>query len=351
LVNAGYRVTLVAPNDSSETVDDVNVVHISNDKRRLQRILVNSNQVFHKALQLKADLYHFHDPELIPAGLLLTFCGRSVVYDIHEDVPLALFAPSRNYMPLSIKPYASWIIRHFENIAAKRFAALIAATPAIGLRFKSINKNTYIINNFPMTKELISPDPGPWNQRLNNVCYVGAISQERGLNEMIAAMGFLPNHLDAKLKLAGPFSPSRLRDVALRMPEWRHVDELGFINRVQLSSLLGQVRAGLVLFHPDPNHIQSQPNKLFEYMSAGIPVIASDFPVWRKLVSETGCGLVVDPLDSKAIADAIEYLLTHPLEAETMGERGRETVKRFYNWEVEEKKLLTAYKNILSNRP
>ena len=106
--------------------------------------------------------------------------------------------------------------------------------------------------------------------------------------------------------------------------------------------------AGMVIFRPVPNHINSQPNKLFEYMSAGIPVIASNFPLWQQIVEGNKCGLCVDPLNTRAIAEAIDYMVEHPEEAEEMGQNGREAVLEKYNWEIEEQKLLSFYQQVLN---
>ena len=81
-------------------------------------------------------------------------------------------------------------------------------------------------------------------------------------------------------------------------------------------------------------------------MATGLPVIASDFPLWKQIIEENKCGLCVDPLDPKAIAEAIDYLVMHPAEAARMGRNGQMAVKTQYNWAVEEQKLLDLYKSL-----
>jgi glycosyltransferase involved in cell wall biosynthesis len=118
---------------------------------------------------------------------------------------------------------------------------------------------------------------------------------------------------------------------------------LGFQTQIAVTELLGTARIGLVLLHSTPSYLNAQPMKLFEYMWAGIPTIASDFPAWRKIVEDTGCGLLVNPLDPKDIANAISRLLENPAEAEEMGRRGREASIRQFNWATEKSKLLQLY--------
>jgi len=151
----------------------------------------------------------------------------------------------------------------------------------------------------------------------------------------------------ARLQLAGQFSERDLQQRVQALPGWERVDALGFVDRTGVREVLGRSMAGLVTFLPAPNHIDAQPNKMFEYMSAGIPVIASDFPLWREIIAGNDCGLLVDPLFPEKIAEAIDYLVTHPEDAERMGRNGRKAVLERYNWQNEERKLLEFYERVL----
>jgi glycosyltransferase involved in cell wall biosynthesis len=182
------------------------------------------------------------------------------------------------------------------------------------------------------------------------VAYAGVIAKDRCLFEMVKAMNLLPDNLRVTLKLAGKFSPERLREEVQEIAGWHRVEFLGLVDRARVRELLDDAWAGLLLYRPDPNSLEAAPNKLFEYMQAGIPVIASDLPGFRMVIEEARCGLLVDPLAPKAIAGAIEYLFNHPEEAEEMGHRGREAVLGRYNWASEERKLLGLYRELFGTR-
>jgi glycosyltransferase involved in cell wall biosynthesis len=106
--------------------------------------------------------------------------------------------------------------------------------------------------------------------------------------------------------------------------------------------------AGLVLLHPVINYLDALPIKMFEYMSAGLPVIASDFPLWREIIEKNECGLCCDPLKPEKIAEAVQWVLDHPQEARIMGENGRRAVIEKYNWESEGKKLVKLYEDLIA---
>jgi glycosyltransferase involved in cell wall biosynthesis len=128
------------------------------------------------------------------------------------------------------------------------------------------------------------------------------------------------------------------------------VEHRGLQNRSEVAALLAGARIGLAVVHPLECFIQSQPTKLYEYMSAGLPVVVSDFPIWREIVASANCGLLVNPLDPEAIAEAIVWLLSHPAEAEQMGRNGRRAVVENYNWEQESARLTSIYSELLADQ-
>ena len=129
--------------------------------------------------------------------------------------------------------------------------------------------------------------------------------------------------------------------------DWDIVNNYGYINRKETIQIMSKSKVGMVTFFPVPNHIDSQPNKMFEYMSAGIPVIGSYFPLWKEILEVNECGICVNPEDSDDISKAIKYLIENEDTAEQMGKNGREAVLEKYNWGIEEKKLINIYKLLI----
>jgi len=348
LAAAGYDVSFVVPHIRDEIAADVTIKAIPKSHSRLSRMTKTVWKAFRQAEKLRAEIYHFHDSELIPLALLLRFLGRKVVYDIHEDVPRDIL--SKDYLPRHLRQPIAWIVERIENFSCRLFSGLVTATPFIAERFGRLNGHTVVIHNYPRLRELAPSTGVAWQQRLRAVTYVGGILPDRGIRELVTAMSLLPQDLDVTLQLAGEFFPAAFKEELSLLPGWSKVEALGLLDRTRIATLLGSVRAGIVAFLPEPNHVYALPHKLFEYMSAGIPVIASDFPLWRKIVHDIGAGLMVDPSDPKSLADAIAFVMTHSDEAEAMGRRGREAVEKYYNWEQEQKKLLHFYSDLIEGQ-
>lgn len=344
LALAGYDVTLIAPHAGGDLVrDGVRLHAIKPSRHRLGRFTITMARLLFAAVRENAAIYHYHDPELMPVGWILKMFGKKVIYDVHEDYAGSM--SDKQWIPAWLRNPAAVSVRVCEGIFGSTCDRVIAATPAIAEMFNS--RNVSLVQNFPWSSELRGGDSEPYQQREPIAVYVGVLSDFRGLREMIAAVVQVAHKMPVKLLTGGEVKAGE-KSSGMGCETEGAVEHLGLLNRSKVAELLARARMGLVVLHPIKNYVVSQPTKLYEYMSAGIPVIASDFPVWRQIVQSSKCGLLVDPLDPQAIANAIEWLLSHPAEAEAMGRSGQRAVAERFNWEREARSLLAVYKSLVS---
>lgn len=341
LAQKGYETYLiVADGKNNEYKNGVKIYDIGLPPTRINRILFWGKRIFHEALALEADIYHFHDPELLNVGRKLAKKGKTVIYDSHEDVPRQVL--DKAYIPFILRRPLSWFLEKYENKKVSNLAGVVTVTPYLEKRFLKHNNNVVQVRNFPLIEEFATENPEKIIKE-NAVCYVGAISKVRGVLKMVEAMQYLT---EARLLLGGKFENEELRNKATSSEGWDNVDELGFLSREEVKNTLQKSVAGLVVLKPTRSYIHSIPVKMFEYMVAGIPIIASDFKYWRELIEEEDCALFVNPEDSKAISKAIDALLRDKLKAENMGKNGKKAVLEKFNWRQEEQKLIEFYESI-----
>ena len=344
LVEVGYDVVLIVQHTQDETVNGVRVIALPRAKNRFQRMVGLSFKAFRRAMEQNAEIYHFHDPELIPVGMVLKLFGKRVIYDIHEDLPRQI--ENKEWLHPFLRKWIADICQCFEWFAGILLDRIVAVTPTIAGRFPP--KKTWLVQNYPRLGELVSDKSEPVSVRKPVIVYIGGITETRGARTMVEAISLVPEKYKAKLFLAGNMDSESLFAGLQKLPGWNCVEYLGWQSREQVAGLLGTAKVGMVSLHPTANHIHSQPIKLFEYMSAGLPVIASDFPLWRKIVDGCHCGLLVDPMDPSAISKAICTLLDNPEEASRMGENGKKACRDIYNWNHEAEQLLNCYSTIIS---
>lgn len=331
---------VVADSLPDEVYNGINIISVGASSGKLNRFINAAKRVFQKGKELDADVYHFHDPELIPYGLKLKALGKKVIYDIHEDLPRAIL--SKDYIPFLLRKPLSSILEIYENKSAKKFDHLFTATPHIEKRFKPINKHTMAINNYPLLSELDTAITS-WDMREDEVCYIGSITRIRGLEQVLQAIGLLKG---IRFNLAGSFAPASFREDLEETDGWDYTKFFGRVDRDEVKRILKRSKVGVVTFLPYGNHTHSQPNKLFEYMAQGIPIVASNFEMWRAIIEDFQCGICIDPSDPNAIAEAIRTILKDSDSSEKMGVNGRNAVINQFNWGTEENKLFSVYESL-----
>lgn len=336
----GFEVDFICPD--YEGIDDLGIkfYKIKHRTSRVKRILFSPFSVLSLALKQNSDIYHFHDPELIFVGFILKIIGKKVIYDVHEDVPRQIL--SKPYLKPFVRKISSRLFEFYENLFTRAFDGIIAATKTIEDRFgKTKRRKTVTIYNYPklIEFETIQYD---FDKAGDKICYVGGITKVRGIVEIVKAL----EYTKANLVLMGDFDSQTLKDEVSSLTCYNKVEYKGFANRETVVAEFKKVKAGLVTLHPIPNYLVSLPVKMFEYMLAGLPVIASNFEFFKSIVVNGDCGICVDPLNPKEIGDAINFILKNPKDAKRMGENGKRLVLEKYNWSIEEKRLIDFYKEI-----
>jgi len=332
---------LIADGKGDELKNTVHIHDVGCVKGRLSRMRLLPKRLLEKALSLDGDIYHLHDPELIPMGVRLKKHGKKVIFDSHEDVEKDIL--SKAWIPHALRLIISKVYAMYERYATQKYDAIVTATPYIRDKFLKIHPHVVDINNYPIMDGL-TPSHIRWEERIKEVCYIGILSSIRGIKEVVQALPLIPS---VRLHLAGQWSDHAFEKEVQALEGWKQVMMHGYLDRAGVMALLQSSQVGVVTFLPEENHIDAQPNKMFEYMASCMPVVASDFPLWREIIEANQCGVCVNPNDPYAIAQAIKDLLDHPQKAEQMGINGQASVYEKYHWGSEAQKLFSVYQKVL----
>lgn len=337
----GFDVTLVVQDGKgNENRDGLNILDLGlPPSGRVRRILLSPWRAYRCLRKLPADIVHFHDPELLPVGFLLKRGKYHVIYDSHEDVPRDILA--KYWVPAALRKGFSFLFEKLENYITKRLDAIVCATPFITQRFQHINPHSIAVNNYPMLEEF---QPAIEKQPFSRtICYTGAITRMSGITELIESLNILR---DVKLIMCGPIESKAYEEELMLLAGWKYVDYRGIVGRNEVNMIMKYSALGAVILLPTPNHIHAQPNKMFEYMAAELPIIVSHFPLWRRIVEGSNCGVCVDPTSPSEIAKGIAGLLSDETICLAKGKAGRVAVEIRFNWMNESKKLVKLYGEI-----
>lgn len=339
---AGYEVIVVAKGDS-QIEEGVQVVGVGTPpKSRLKRMLFFTHKIYRAALTENANLYLIHDPELLPYALKLKRHGKKVVFDSHELY--ALLLRTKEYLPCA--NLVAGVYAFFERYAVRQLDAVILPATVQGKDpFFSVSKRTVFVANYSALGEMFKSYEAREDSQPTKLCFVGCMTPDRGIENMIMAA----EKTKLPLLLVGDFTPKEYEDKVRSLSGWKYVDFRGRLDRQSVAAVYQEATIGLCVM---PNGGQYNVSdtfnmKVYDYMAMGLPVILSDSAYARKVNAKYHFARIVDPTDIDAIADAAEYLATHPREAVRMGETGRQAVIMEYNWECESKKLLALYEELI----
>lgn len=341
----GFDVTLIACGDIAFTDEKNGVKRISLSvpvKNRLQRMIKRSNAVYKKALEINADIYHFHDPELLPIGLKLKKKGKKVIFDSHEFYGEQI--REKQYFPKILRKIIARIYMKYESYVCKKIDAVIQVCTLNGKNyFRNRAKKSIFITNPPILQKNIT-NPIIFYKNRKAVSYIGTLSLNRGITNIVKAS------VKAKVKLilGGNFNSSIYYDELTMLDGYSNVDYKGYINRNQMVEIFNQCFAGLsTLLHIGQyDKIDTFPTKVYDYMSAGIPVIISNTSYAKKMINKYKFGICVDPYNIDEIASVISYLNKNRTQAKQMGDNGRKAFEKEFNWQIEEKKLILLYNSL-----
>ncbi|MDO4905408.1 MAG: glycosyltransferase [Lautropia sp.] len=420
LAAAGYEahaVIAATPAEVAEAAQLDVTIHALTEQPgsgRLARMTRKMYAAWQQCRQVNAGLYHFHDPELIPLGLMLKLSGHRVVMDVHEDLANQIL--TKHWIPARLRKVVARLARTAERIGARFFDGVVTASPRQAVFFEDVARRVVVAHNYPLLSELAatvdttteaassstvptmtarvetgnekpsapsgqpvrppaSTSSGPSTGKLPETrtaqyatdhtspdagSHRSSIEQRPATH--VAYVGGISRirgineavmaieKADVRLILAGKFKTEQERQEASALPGWQRVEDLGWVDRNGIANALQRSFAGLCTLHPTPNHLNAEPIKLFEYMAAGIPSIVSTIPDWMPYVERHHAGLCVDPMDVDAIARAIIHLRDNPELATEMGRNGQRAVLEHYNWSTQALKLEALYAQILAKQ-
>lgn len=313
LKNAGYDIDIVAPGKWYKA-------------RYLHPLTVVTVGV--KAFRGNADVYHTHELGSLAIGIILKLINpnKVLIYDAHECQP-SLMAYS---IFGRIEKTAFKLLDLSERMMFKHVDKLIVVSESLKDHYSKYHNDITIIPNYPILNTDIVMD----DCKDNTVVYTGNVGRKRGSLELKEAATKLNN---CKIKIVGSFAE-------------RECDNIEVVAHVPYEEVFDHIKvsnAGLILFKPTHfNNAIGLPNKLFEYMACGIPVISSELPEIKRIIATSDCGVLVNPNDPNDIADKINYLIDNPDIAEQLGRNGYNAVMQKYNWGNAEKKLFEIYEGL-----
>lgn len=343
--NPDYKVYLVAQGESY-TRNNVRIIGAGEiPSSRKERMFEFSKKVVKKALKVDADVYHFHDPELLQYVGAFVKRGKKVIFDSHEDVADSIL--DKTYMPYAVRVCARTVYTAIERLVLKKCSYLICCTPHVVANLKKFNPNVAMVTNYPIVDEEAEKQYEGCEKNVRTLFFAGGLQEQWSHKTIINAIADLDG---VTYELYGNPDDGYLETITC-LEGWKKVNYHGAAPFAEVQQAMRKAGIGMALIKPSHNtggYIGTLSNtKLFETMNAGLPVICSDFKLWKKIVEGNNVGICIRHDDEQALKDAIMKLVNDPELYKQMCENGKRLAREKYNWASQEKKLFAVYKKVL----
>ncbi|MBI4375230.1 MAG: glycosyltransferase [Elusimicrobia bacterium] len=352
LAASGYETYLVAPSSSCEetTLNGATTITITRAKTRFGRFFMTTFRIFHKAWQLNGDLYHFHDPDLIPFGMLLKVLGGKVVIDIHENYPGDVLA--KEWIPRPLRPLIALIMQLALKLSVKIFDGTVTADDELREKFTTLSGAKVVsAHNYPnIGPELLGAAISRQRYANRRILFLGGASLKRCFPEFVDALELIREESFAAI-IGGNHNDQALLDTCKLRAYWSKVEYIGSVPFGTVIQRMLDASISINLFSDCPNHYDIRSNRLFEAMAAGLPVVVPNFPKWEAFIKRHECGIAVDPHDPVKISKAIKTLLADPELCVWYASNARQAALENYRWETQASKIKQLYGQILHDQP
>jgi glycosyltransferase involved in cell wall biosynthesis len=345
----GLRPRIVAPHCSERTFRGVDYVSLPKSRGRILRILL-APRFLQVALRQQADIYHLHSPELILVGLILKFIfGKKVIYDTREDFPSMML--TKTYLPVRLRKITSRIVASFERLAAYGVDGFITAdSGSLRPHAKAGKSRKLVFYNFPNLNYF--PEP-PVVEKQFDLVYRGGLSERAGTFVLLNALRLLKEQgIPLRLLMFGyadnQQTEESIRDLVFGLGIEDLVTLKGVIEHDNMAATLSQARIAVCPLQAIPKFLNNIPVKVFESWACGLPVIATDLPPIRPFFGNRPYGLLVRPGDIVGLAEAIRKMAKSDQLIAEYGRQARKAVVERYNSDLEIRKLLLLYEEVLS---
>ena len=359
-MGAGFDVCHVVSDDlPEEIIQGVKTIpsgyNAHNAFNLWKRLFVAPRNLYKKLMEVDADVYHTIYIDQLLICLLLKRKGKKVIFEMQEDHPYSLLWKSK--VPKWLLKIIVWLLAKWMGFVFRRLDAITALAYDYVDYIKSwgvSSEKVHLWGNFPEIRHDYTLSLEDYMHRDDRMIYFGIIYSYSKQEVILQALKELPN---VKYMVAGVFMGNE-RDtygsMIMNMPEWKNVE---FMGRFQHEELAGFIEKSTISNVVRDFSVYSKEKsgsfgiiKVFESMEAALPIICSDMPIYRDIMKEYKCGILVDPLNKDQIRDAIEYLVTHKEEAWKMGQEGRRAVIEKYSWDALSVKYLEIANKLVGTK-